>query len=231
MKLALCDDNSIFRNDVRVKVEAYFNSLDIIIDEYESGESLLKALQILSYDLLILDIEMGGIDGLETAKRIREGGSDMPIILLTSHTEFAMDGYELGVYRFLAKPVQEAKLFSALDQLVQKMGDEQKVMLRVDGDDIIVKANDIMYITASNVYLDVVTKDKTYVIRKKLKDMLKELPEDIFMQVHRSNIVNVNYVKSINNSTIVMQDGENISATKQKAADVKMLLMKGMRGR
>jgi two-component system LytT family response regulator len=231
MKIALCDDNSIFRNDVRVKVEAYFNSLDIIIDEYESGESLLKALQILSYDLLVLDIEMGGIDGLETAKRIRDGGSDMPIILLTSHTEFAMDGYELGVYRFLAKPVQEDKLFGALDQLVQKMGDEQKVMLRVDGEDIIVKTNDIMYITASNVYLDVVTKDKTYLIRKKLKDMLKELPEDIFMQVHRSNIVNVNYVKSINNTTIVMQDGENISATKQKAADVKMLLMKGMRGR
>ena len=231
MKIALCDDSSIFRNDVRVKVEAYFNSLDIIIDEYESGESLLKALQILSYDLLILDIEMGGIDGIETAKRIRNGGSDMPIILLTSHTEFAMDGYELGVYRFLAKPVQEEKLFSALDQLIQKMGEEQKVMLRVDGDDIIVKVNDIMYVSASNVYLDVVTKDKTYLIRKKLKDLMKELPEDMFIQVHRSNIVNVNYVKSINNGAVVMQDGENISATKQKASDLKMLLMKGMRGR
>nr|MCR5225859.1 response regulator [Eubacterium sp.] len=69
MRVALCDDSNIFRNDVKNKVEAYFNSLDLMIYEYESGESLLKALQILSFDLLILDIEMGGIDGLETAKR------------------------------------------------------------------------------------------------------------------------------------------------------------------
>lgn len=231
MRVALCDDSNIFRNDVKNKVEAYFNSLDLMIYEYESGESLLKALQILSFDLLILDIEMGGIDGLETAKRIRESGSDMPIILLTSHTEFAMDGYELGVYRFLSKPVQEGKLYDALDSIIQKLGDEKKVMLRADGDDILVKVNDIMYISASNVYLDVVTKDRTFLIRKKLKDMLSELPGDIFLQVHRSNIVNVNYVKSITNAEVVMQDGKKISATKQKAADLKMLLMKGMRGR
>ena len=231
MRVALCDDSNIFRNDVKNKVEAYFNSLDLMIYEYESGESLLKALQILSFDLLILDIEMGGIDGLETAKRIRESGSDMPIILLTSHTEFAMDGYELGVYRFLSKPVQEGKLYDALDSIIKKLGDEKKVMLRVDGEDILVKVNDIMYISASNVYLDVVTKDRTFLIRKKLKDMLSELPGDIFLQVHRSNIVNVNYVKSITNAEVVMQNGKKISATKQKAADLKMLLMKGMRGR
>lgn len=231
MRVALCDDSNIFRNDVKNKVEAYFNSLDLMIYEYESGESLLKALQILSFDLLILDIEMGGIDGLETAKRIRESGSDMPIILLTSHTEFAMDGYELGVYRFLSKPVQEGKLYDALDSIIQKLGDEKKVMLRVDGEDILVKVNDIMYISASNVYLDVVTKDRIFLIRKKLKDMLSELPGDIFLQVHRSNIVNVNHVKSITNAEVVMQNGKKISATKQKAADLKMLLMKGMRGR
>ena len=231
MRVALCDDSNIFRNDIKNKVEAYFNSLDLMIYEYESGECLLKALQILSFDLLILDIEMGGIDGLETAKRIRESGSDMPIILLTSHTEFAMDGYELGVYRFLSKPVQEGKLYNALDSIIQKLGDEKKVMLRADGEDILVKVNDIMYISASNVYLDVVTKDRTFLIRKKLKDMLSELPGDIFLQVHRSNIVNVNYVKSITNAEVVMQDGKKISATKQKAADLKMLLMKGMRGR
>ena len=144
MRVALCDDSNIFRNDAKNKVEAYFNSLDLMIYEYESGESLLKALQILSFDLLILDIEMGGIDGLETAKRIRESGSDMPIILLTSHTEFAMDGYELGVYRFLSKPVQEDKLYDALDSIIQKLGDEKKVMLRADGEDILVKGHVIL---------------------------------------------------------------------------------------
>jgi two-component system LytT family response regulator len=231
MKIALCDDSSIFRRDVRTKVEGYFNSLDLVIDEYESGESLLKALQILSYDLLILDIEMNGIDGLETAREIRSSGSDMPIILLTSHTEFAMDGYEMGVFRFLAKPVNEEKLYKALDDIVSRMSDDKKIMLRIDGEDRMISVSSIMYITASNVYLDVVMKDETLVVRKKLKDIMEELPEELFVQIHRSSIVNVSYVASVSTGDVVMQDGKKLSATKQKIAELKSYLMKSMRSR
>lgn len=231
MKIALCDDSSIFRNDVRTKVEKYFNSLDLVIDEYESGESLLKALQILSYDLLILDIEMGGIDGLETAKEIRHRGSDMPIILLTSHTEFAMDGYEMGVFRFLAKPVDEGKLYKALDDIAEKMSDERKVMLRIDGEDKMVRVNDILYITASNVYIDVVTKSETLVVRKKMKDMVEELPKELFIQIHRSSVVNVSYVKSVSTGDVVMSDGKKLSAAKPKLMELKSRLMSSMRNR
>ncbi len=231
MKIALCDDSSIFRRDVRTKVEGYFNSLDLVIDEYESGESLLKTLQILSYDLLILDIEMNGIDGLETAREIRSSGSDMPIILLTSHTEFAMDGYEMGVFRFLAKPVNEEKLYKALDDIVSRMSDDKKIMLRIDGEDRMISVSSIMYITASNVYLDVVMKDGTLVVRKKLKDIMEELPEELFVQIHRSSIVNVSYVASISAGDVVMHDGKKLSATKQKIAELKSYLMKSMRSR
>jgi DNA-binding LytR/AlgR family response regulator len=231
MKIALCDDSSIFRNDVRTKVERYFNSLDLVIDEYESGESLLKALQILSYDLLILDIEMGGIDGLETAKEIRHRGSDMPIILLTSHTEFAMDGYEMGVFRFLAKPVDEGKLYKALDDIAEKMSDERRIMLRIDGEDKMVRVNDILYITASNVYLDVVTKSETLVVRKKMKDIVEELPEEMFIQIHRSSVVNVSYVKSVSTGDVLMSDGKKLSAAKPKIAELKTRLMSSMRSR
>ena len=231
MKIALCDDSSIFRNDVCTKVEGYFNSLDLVIDEYESGEALLKVLQSMTYDLLVLDIEMGGIDGLETAKRIRQNGSDMPIILLTSHTEFAMDGYEMGVFRFLAKPVDETKLYKALDDIVEKMSDDKRIMLRIDGEDKMIRVNDIMYITASNVYLDIVMKDETLVVRKKLKEILEELPNEKFVQIHRSSIVNIGYVSSVATGNVVMRDGQKLSATKQKIAELKAHLMKSMRSR
>jgi two-component system LytT family response regulator len=155
----------------------------------------------------------------------------MPIILLTSHTEFAMDGYEMGVFRFLAKPVNEEKLYKALDDIVSRMSDDKKIMLRIDGEDRMISVSSIMYITASNVYLDVVMKDETLVVRKKLKDIMEELPEELFVQIHRSSIVNVSYVASVSTGDVVMQDGKKLSATKQKIAELKSYLMKSMRSR
>jgi DNA-binding LytR/AlgR family response regulator len=111
------------------------------------------------------------------------------------------------------------------------MGDDKRIMLRIDGEDKMIRVNDIMYITASNVYLDVVMKDGTLVVRKKLKEIMEELPGEMFVQIHRSSIVNIGYVSSVATGDVVMQNGEKLSATKQKIGELKSHLMKSMRSR
>lgn len=84
MKIAVCDDNAVFRSNIKTEVEHYFQSLDVLVYEYDSGESLLKAKKGTTFDLILLDIEMDGIDGLETARHIREEDTQVLIVLLTS---------------------------------------------------------------------------------------------------------------------------------------------------
>lgn len=122
MKIAVCDDEEIFSMKLKKYLEQYYNSIDLIIDVFKSGEDFIRKIKSLTdrYDIVFLDIEMSPIDGIETAKKLRENNKDVIIIFLTSHGEFATDGYEVDAFRFLIKPVQEVKLKRALQDVQKK---------------------------------------------------------------------------------------------------------------
>lgn len=133
MKIAVCDDEPIFRKQLKAILEEYYCSLDVLVLSYSSGEELLGAVKGNPFDLVFLDIEMEGIDGLETAKRLNELVSDLPVILLTSHTELAMEGYEVRAFRFLGKPVDKRKLQEALGAFEKLRQQEQKIEIVTEG--------------------------------------------------------------------------------------------------
>lgn len=130
MKIALCDDNAVFRSKAKTEVEHYFQSLDVLVCEYNSGESLLKAMKNTTFDFIILDIEMDGIDGLETARHIRKDDTQVPIVLLTSHTEFALEGYEVNAFRFLTKPLEREKLVKTLADVEKQIFSKEQIFGR-----------------------------------------------------------------------------------------------------
>lgn len=173
MKVAICDDDKIFRNEIQEYIYDFFGRLDCVSVEFKTGEELLAYVEQKDagdLDAIFLDIEMGGLDGMKTADILRKKGLDIPIIFLTSHTEKAMEGYEVSAFRFCGKPLNKEKIEKVLFDLQERLFAQRSVLVRFEGDDIVLNVDDIIYVEAMNNSIRIVTVKGEYVVRKKLSD-------------------------------------------------------------
>lgn len=219
MKIMICDDEMYIRDALKQRLKEYYSSLDVLILSASSGEELLRLVEREQGDVfcIFLDIEMQGMDGLETARRLRAEYPALPILLLTSHTELALEGYEVQAFRFLAKPLRQEKLVEALQAVEKSVRTTETRKLRIAAGDreIYVDCRDISYVKSENVYLNIVTmgtgssgpEHRRFLMRGKLKELLAELPEELFVQIHRSYIVNLSHVCSFDGKKVAMEDG------------------------
>lgn len=231
MKIAICDDEDIFREQLKNDLEAYYRSLDVLIHSVSSGEALLEASEKNKYDLIFLDIEMQGMDGLEAAKCLQQSGTKAKIIFLTSHTELAMEGYEVEAFRFLGKPVEQQKLYAALKAFEACVSKEIRIAITENGMQYYLPCDEICYLESQNVYLRIVMQKEEHLIRRKLKDMAKELPQELFVTIHRSYIVNLKYIKSFQGNQVMLTDGTILPVSKGNKELFTEQMMKYMRGK
>ena len=222
MKIMICDDEIYIRDTLKQRLKEYYSSLDVLILSASSGEELLRLVEREQGDMfcIFLDIEMEGMDGLETARRLRAEYPALPILLLTSHTELALEGYEVQAFRFPAKPLRQEKLVEALWAVEKSVRTAETHKLRIAAGDreIYVDCRDISYVKSENVYLNIVTTGEEssgqehgrLLMRGKLKELLTRLPEYIFCQIHRSYIVNLSHVASFDGRNVQMDTGESL---------------------
>lgn len=222
MKIMICDDEIYILDTLKQRLKEYYSSLDVLILSASSGEELLRLVEREQGDVfcIFLDIEMEGMDGLETARRLRTEYPALPILLLTSHTELALEGYEVQAFRFLAKPLRQEKLVEALRAVEKSVRTAETHKLRIAAGDreIYVDCRDISYVKSENVYLNIVTTGEEssgqehgrLLMRGKLKELLTRLPEYIFCQIHRSYIVNLSHVASFDGRNVQMDTGESL---------------------
>lgn len=228
MKIAVCDDEVYFQNQIKEELEKFYQSLDILTVPFLSGEELLKAVQKepSEYACIFMDIEMKGMDGLETSRHIRKINPDIPIILLTSHKEFAMDGYEIDAFRFLTKPVNREKLHQALSAMEKLKVRNGKIVVGENGLEIYLAFQDIHYIKSENVNLQLVTAKQTYWTRKKLSEQMRELPDILFYQVHKSYIVNMMYIQTFDGRSIIMNNDIHIPVSRNRRNNFKNAMLR-----
>lgn len=231
MKIAICDDEKIMQEYLKEEIDSYFQSLDVLTLCYGSGEEMLADYEEQQYDMVFLDIEMKGLNGLQVAKRLHTWKKDLPIVMVTTHTELAMDGYEVQAFRFLAKPVKREKLHSALKAMEERMYEDGKIQIVSDGLQRYIPCKSVCYIKCENVYLNIVTINENYLVRKKLKEFMEELPEKLFFQVHRSYVVNLSFVESFDGVNVYMEDGMKIPVSKAKRDEFKIAMIHHMKRR
>lgn len=218
MKIVVCDNEEYICRDLVHRLHTYYKSMDVLILSVLSGEELLKLMrrEPEGWFCVFLDIEMNGISGMETARKIREQNPEIPVIFLTSHMEYALEGYEVHAFRFLSKPLQQEKLEEAL-KAAEHCGQWQEVLRVSTGkQEVLIKWKDILYLKSENVYVRIVTKEEAWLIRGKLKEFLKRLPELFFCQMHRSYIVNLSYVHAYDGKNVVLEDGEILPVSGRK---------------
>lgn len=198
MKIAICDDEVNFQKVLREQIEEYYGTLEVEIEVFSSGRDFLDRFKEypLEFQMILMDIEMPGLNGIETSKQIRKINRSIPIIFLTSHTELAMEGYEVDAFRFLDKPLRMEKLVKALYDFDNLRLLDSKIELRDGERTILVNWMEIQYVQSENVYINVYVEDTRYLIRKKLSDIEEQMPKQMFYKPHRSYLINLGSVKS-----------------------------------
>lgn len=212
MKIAICDDDWHMQQTLRLLIDEIYQDLDMLVDGFTSGEALLAAVQKQSqpYQLILLDIEMRGIDGIETAKRLRKILPDCYIIFITSHDEFALTGYEVAAFRYLVKPVQPEKLTEAISAVRAELSDHITLHVEDGPVEALLRVKDIYYIEAQDKRVRVVLKDTAFSDRRGIDEIERALAGEDFFRVHRSYLINFRYVARLDKNEILLVSGEQI---------------------
>jgi len=207
MKIAVCDDEEVFRNSVRNAIYMYSNlyRLEFVVDEYTCGEDLLSSSD--NYDIILLDYQMDGMNGLETARAIRESNVNCILIFMTNFPHFVYESFEVSTYRFFTKPLDEAKLHKAFDDYFKDYGNDYPLVLKIGRDTVCIQTRDIVFLEADNkkCYINLV--DKRHHCANTMIAISKLLPNNIFYKVHKSFVVNFNYVTGYDYQTVRFNNG------------------------
>lgn len=211
MRIAICDDEEIFNK----KTVELINSMlakptECEITTYLSGEKLLDKYNSEHFDIIFLDIEMDGMNGIDTAREIRKIDENVIIVFLTSYQEFAIDGYEVNAYRYLIKNqpvyVYEKQFKSIFDEYSQK---HKCFLINTRNDILCIHLNDICFFEVLNKKITVHTTEKSYEYVGKLSEIEEQLQnDDSFIRTHKSYIVNVAQIDTIRNYDIIMKNSE-----------------------
>ncbi|MDE7361245.1 MAG: LytTR family DNA-binding domain-containing protein [Oscillospiraceae bacterium] len=207
--IAVCDDSEECAAELRRLLGEWSadKPFALDIDEYASAENFLFNYPDKPCSLLLLDIEMKSISGMELARRLRAGGDMLPIVFVTGYPEHMADGYEVEALHYLLKPVNREKLFAVLDRYVKKRVPENEIMLECEEGTLHVSPDTIIYCEAMGKKTVVRLSDgKTLDCAAGISTLAELLP-DCFAACHRSYIVNLRFVRSIGKTELTLDGG------------------------
>lgn len=225
MRVAICDDEDMQLSLTKKNLELAYKSLDMIVDTYTSGADLLNAVNSVSYDLILLDIEMPEMNGIDIAKELRKKESNTEIVFLTSHMEYALEGYEVKALRYLTKPAKAEKLAEIITYLKEQRKKDKRILLRNGEEMEMVCVAQIYYMEAQDQMIRIVTDRGEYRNRYNLGDYETELRAYGFFRIHRSYIINLGCVRRLTGREIVMEDGACLPVSRMKEAALKKALL------
>ena len=219
LNVAICDDEKYMCAIIKKSLDDYAKQrcIDLRYDEFHSGREFLCSRE--KYDLLILDYEFRNenkTNGLEVARRIRVKDQDLAIIFLTSHPKVVFSSFEVDTFRFLVKPLENTQLTKALDDYLKTIDTDKKLVIRIDGVTIGINTKHIVFIEGNGKYCIIHTEKKQYECHETMGDIEKRLPAEFFFRCHRSFIVNMDYVGSYDNQSVILQNGTTVFVSRQK---------------
>lgn len=218
--IGICDDKRLFREGLKEFCEIYFSNIPAVeVICFSSGEEVLAYNEPI--DILLLDIYMEGIDGMQTARKIREKDEVMIIIFITCCHNYIKEGYYVNAFRYILKPVKEEEFIKAMNDAIKELTKNDKIEINyIGGGSSYVRLRDILYVEYTNRTTIVRTKCSTYETRLSLKEWEGVLDNGEFFRAHKAYIVNLSYIKEIS-TDILMENGEKVEVSTRQMAKLK----------
>lgn len=226
INIGICDDELHYRENIKDILENILStySINYNIYEFSSGEELLSNYPK-DLDILIMDIQMKIVNGMDTAKKIREFDQNLEIIFMTSFAEFMQEGYEVKAYRYILKPISEKKISRNILPCINEIMKKKNIYLTINVKNYIdrIKIDSITYIETDRPNLLIYTNDNQYATKMNISKMEKILSEYGFFRCHNSYIINLKLVESMNSNTVKI-DKEYIPISKYRVKELKLAL-------
>ena len=225
MQIAICDDEKNIRELIGDKVKTQFPEAEI--DFYSSGDELL--LSDKPMDILFLDIQMSGRNGMETARELRKKDKRTIIIFVTATEEYVFQAFDVGAFHYIVKPIDDEKFYEVLcrsvdeleeKKLNEKAQEEKHLLINNGGVHIKVKIDDIIYAEVFNRKVVIHKMDETIEYYGKMSD-LETLAGDSFFRPHRAYLINFKYVEKYDSTTIYLEKGTALMAKQNYSEFVK----------
>ena len=227
IKIAICDDEekAVALHERIVKVCLQSQGIGYEITTYTQSRNLLCDITDdgFFYDLILLDIEMPGISGMEIPQQIKNFLPNVRIIFVTSYTEYAIDAFELSIFRYVPKNNMEVKLTAAVTDAAKlielEAGQEYTIQTTNRMEKIPYK--DIFYIQRDGKNASIVSSAGTAKVRKSLQQVFDELNTPEFIFIDRGCIVNIIQIMKISDGMAVLKNGEQLPISRSHLQEVK----------
>lgn len=227
LNIAVCDDESQMTSMLEDMLEAIAieNNIDIDIEVFSDGNEFLKHLNPdKNYDIAFLDIEMKDLDGISTAKRIRDFDKNMIIIYVTSHENYMKESFLVRAFRFLTKPVTKEELERYFKDACKEISD-QDVYFRFKNnrEECKVLARDILYFKSHLRTVNIITEEKIYKFNKTLNSVEQIVQENLkipFFRIHQSYLVNYNHIEKLSYDFITLDNGTKLPISENRRKQI-----------
>lgn len=229
MKIILCEDEIAQQQWMEQAILEWQRDrkTKITLQIYGSGEELFfKKEEWVDADLLILDIELKEMNGMEIARKIREVDKEISLLFATGYEKYVFEGYEVGAISYIMKPVNKEKLFHSLDKAWENIKEGQDCLLLPCGEETKrVYIKDIFYIESDGHYCRILTQQGEIQVREKISALYEQLTGKHFYMCHRSYILNLAYVSRITKKDVILDSGEAIPLARGKWEEMNQQFM------
>ena len=222
-RVAIVDDSNIDAEYVHSILESWAQDrrAGVQAQRFPSAESFLfHYAEDKDWDILLLDIEMGAMDGISLAKRIRQDNEMVQIVFVTGFGDYISEGYEVSALHYLMKPVKQDKLFAVLDRAVAAMRKTERViLLPVGGEMLRLPVGQIEYVEAFSHAVAVTTEADTIQVKMPISEIEKLLGEG-FVRCHRSYLVGLKHIARLSKTEVILDSGKALPLSRSAAAFV-----------
>lgn len=219
IKIAIVDDEEFIRQQVEKLIVNRFT--DCKITTYSSGEEILRS--DICYDIVFLDIQMEGMDGIDTAKELRQKFEDLVLIFITGRKEYVFEAFDVSAFHYLVKPFEEQKFFTVYERAVLEVEKQRKrktepIFIKTRNRNITLEQKNILYIESRAKKVEIHTNTEVVEAYGAMHELQKQL-SDSFYRCHRGYLVNMAFVSEYSNDSIILNNGEAVILAKEKYSE------------
>jgi two-component system LytT family response regulator len=230
IRALIVDDEPLARRGIRQLLSAYPDF--VVAGECRDGREALRALATLTPDVVFLDIQMPGLDGMRLARA--HGAERMPVtVFVTAHDEFAVAAFEAQALDYLVKPLSEARFRTAIARVRERVRASRavtRIAVPTPSGELLLDASEIDWIEAHDDHAEIHAGNRRYRVRQTLSALEARLDPARFARIHRSTLVRIDHVRELRGegsgrtARAILQDGSALPVSRRRLAAIRARL-------
>ncbi len=218
-RVAICDDEIRIGRLLKKKLLEFSmrHNVEYKVTLFQDGRHLLDSLKAgEQFDLIFLDVQMPGINGIDTAAEIRRSSRDVILVFLSSYKEYVFETFKVQAFRYLLKPLKDEDFEEVMESVYSQWARDDRLEYSFQNEYYSVSFNDILYIDGMRGKIWIHTADQVYRWRGALSLIAEDLRDREFFLIHRSYLINMKKIVQYNSQQVILENGEKLPISKHR---------------